>query len=72
MLARGRDRGIETRGPSNHGIVDSIYFRDPNGYVIELCAKRAEHDLLIDPVRNDARGNLKRWTAAKVTPRVQQ
>ena len=28
--------GIETRGISDHGFIDSIYFRDPNGYVIEL------------------------------------
>ena len=41
MLAKGREHGVETRGPSNHGTVDSIYFRNPNGYVIELCAKRA-------------------------------
>ncbi|MDP1901605.1 MAG: VOC family protein [Rubrivivax sp.] len=65
MLAKGRAEGIETRGPSNHGMVDSIYFRDPNGYVIELCAKRPEHDTLMDPARNDARGKLQRWTAAK-------
>src|SRR5436190_2280910 len=40
MLAKGKACGIETRGVSNHGFIDSIYFRDPNGYVIELCAKR--------------------------------
>ena len=42
MLAKGRECNIEVRGPSDHGMIDSIYFRDPNGYVIELCAKRAE------------------------------
>src|SRR5207344_2192836 len=30
MLAKGRAQGIETRGPSDHGMIDSIYFRDPN------------------------------------------
>ena len=70
MLAKGRAHGIETRGPSNHGMVDSIYFRDPNGYVIELCAKRAEHDALMDPATNGARAQLERWTAAhSKTPR---
>ena len=44
MLAKGRELNIEVRGPSDHGMIDSIYFRDPNGYVIELCAKRANHD----------------------------
>ena len=34
---------------SDHGFIDSIYFRDPNGYVIELTAKRANHDEEMDP-----------------------
>lgn len=38
MLARGRAAGVETRGPSDHGFIHSIYFRDPNGYVVELTA----------------------------------
>ncbi len=65
MLAKGREWNIEVRGPSDHGMIDSIYFRDPNGYVIELCAKRANHDAMMDPARNGARGKLQRWTTAK-------
>ena len=65
MLAKGRAQGIECRGPSDHGMIDSIYFRDPNGYVIELCAKRADHDAQMDPAANGARAALDRWTAAK-------
>ena len=65
MLAKGRERGIECRGPSDHGMIDSIYFRDPNGYVIELCAKRADHDAQMDPATNDARATLQRWSQAK-------
>ncbi len=65
MLAKGRERGIETRGPSDHGMIESIYFRDPNGYVIELCAKRPDHDALMDPARNGARATLEHWTGAK-------
>jgi catechol 2,3-dioxygenase-like lactoylglutathione lyase family enzyme len=65
MLAKGRELNIETRGPSDHGMIDSIYFRDPDGYVIELCAKRANHDALMDPGRNGARDKLRRWTVAK-------
>jgi catechol 2,3-dioxygenase-like lactoylglutathione lyase family enzyme len=42
MFEKGRAAGIETRGISNHGFIDSIYFRDPNGYVIELSAKKGE------------------------------
>jgi len=65
MLAKGRAKDIECRGPSDHGIVDSIYFRDPNGYVIELCAKRDDHDVRMDPKANGARAELARWTAGK-------
>ena len=65
MLAKGREWGIETRGPSDHGMIDSIYFRDPNGYVIELCAKREAHDELMDPIGNHARELLQRWTDKK-------
>ena len=65
MIARSREHGIDCRGPSDHGMIDSIYFRDPNGYVIELCAKRADHDALMDPATNGARDALRRWTAGK-------
>ncbi|MGE5816908.1 MAG: VOC family protein, partial [Deltaproteobacteria bacterium] len=66
MLAKGRERGIETRGVSDHGFVQSIYFRDPNGYVIELAAKMPGHDLAMDPARNEARAKLDNWQAAKL------
>ena len=65
MLAKGKAAGIETRGISNHGFIDSVYFRDPNGYVIELCAKRQNHDREMNPEVNGAREKLQRWTAAK-------
>ena len=38
MLAKGKAEGIDTRGVSDHGFIHSIYFRDPNGYVVELVA----------------------------------
>ena len=45
MFKKGQEAGIETRGISDHGSIDSIYFRDPNGYVVELTAKkRITHD----------------------------
>lgn len=65
MLAQGRAAGIETRGISDHGFIESIYFRDPNGYVIELTAKTPGHDEAMDPSRNGARDRLDRWTAAR-------
>lgn len=63
MLAKGKAQGIETRGVSDHGFIHSIYFRDPNGYVIELCAKLANHDAEMNPATNGAHDRLRRWTA---------
>ena len=39
--AKAEDR--EVRGPADHGFVRSIYFSDPNGYVIELTASTGQH-----------------------------
>ena len=36
MFKKGNNWEIETRGIIDHGFIKSIYFRDPNGYVIEL------------------------------------
>ncbi len=44
MMEKGKQAGIETRGISDHDFIHSIYFRDPNGYVIELTAKTATHN----------------------------
>ena len=35
---------LEIRGPSNHEFIESIYLRDPNGYVVEFTAKTSKHD----------------------------
>jgi catechol 2,3-dioxygenase-like lactoylglutathione lyase family enzyme len=67
MFAKGKAEGVETRGVSDHRFIDSIYFRDPNGYVIELCTKREDHDRLMDPATNGAREKLQRWTASRRT-----
>ena len=65
MLAKGQAAGLETRGVSHHGFIDSIYFRDPNGYVIELTAKRPDHESAMDPAQNEARRRLDAWQATK-------
>lgn len=65
MLAKGKTAGIHTRGIANHGFVQSVYFRDPNGYVIELTAKLPGHDNAMDRKTNNARGKLEQWQAAK-------
>ena len=65
MLAKGKAAGVETRGVSDHGFIHSIYFRDPNGYVIELAAKTPAHESAMNPATNGAREKLARWTASK-------
>jgi catechol 2,3-dioxygenase-like lactoylglutathione lyase family enzyme len=65
MFEKGKAAGIETRGISDHHFVDSIYFRDPNGYVIELTAKRPDHDAAMDPRTNGARAVLDQWQREK-------
>jgi len=65
MFAKGKASDIETRGISDHHFVDSIYFRDPNGYVIELTAKRPGHDAAMDPATNGARRVLNEWQSRK-------
>ena len=65
MLAKGKAAGIETRGIIDHHFIHSIYFRDPNGYVIELTAKTPAHARDMDPATNGARAKLDRWQATK-------
>src|SRR6185312_5184888 len=66
MFEKGKRAGIETRGISDHGFIDSIYFRDPNGYVIELTAKREDHERAMDPELNRARRTLEDWRKRNV------
>jgi catechol 2,3-dioxygenase-like lactoylglutathione lyase family enzyme len=65
MLAKGKAAGVETRGPAEHDFIRSIYFRDPNGYVIELTAKSPDHDSQMNPAENGAREKLAAWQATK-------
>lgn len=65
MFDKGKAQGREVRGISDHKFIHSIYFRDPNGYVIELTAKVAGQDGALDPAKNHAREILDTWQAAK-------
>jgi catechol 2,3-dioxygenase-like lactoylglutathione lyase family enzyme len=65
MFDKGKAAGIETRGYADHHFIDSIYFRDPNGYVVELTAKRPDHDAQMDPAKNGASATLARWQETK-------
>ena len=65
MFARGKAQGIETRGITDHGFIHSIYFRDPNGYVIELTTPTGQDGEDAEGARQSARVMLDRWQAAK-------
>jgi len=64
MFAKDKAAGVETRGISDHRFIHSIYFRDPNGYVVELTAKAPGHDEAMDG-RNSAAQKLAAWQARK-------
>lgn len=65
MLAKAKAEGREVRGVSDHGFIHSIYFRDPNGYVIELTAKQPGHERDMDPAVNGARRIVEEWQSQK-------
>ena len=65
MFAKGKAGGVETRGISDHHVINSIYFRDPNGYVVELTAKTPAHDEAMTKGHNSAGHKLKAWQTQK-------
>ncbi len=67
MLAKGKAAGIESRGVADHKFIHSIYFRDPNGYVIELTAKVDGYDEAMKSAGAQAREKLDTWQQSKTT-----
>ncbi len=69
MFEKGKTAGIETRGVSDHGFVHSIYFRDPNGYVIELAAPTNSAADYAMAAERTAHSALAKWQETKPRPR---
>ncbi len=65
MLEKGKAAGVETRGVAEHGFIRSIYFRDPNGYVIELTARTESAEDYAREAERTAHGNLANWQRTK-------
>lgn len=65
MLAKGRAEGREVRRPADHEFIRSIYFRDPNGYVIELTAKVPGREAMMDPAQTKPEILLADWQRRK-------
>ena len=42
MVLKAKSLNIETRGISDHDFIQSVYFRDPNGYVVVTRSTRTQ------------------------------
>lgn len=60
-------RGIEVIGPTNHEIIQSIYFFDPNGHRLELTCVTATDEMMtrLDAVKWDM---LEEWSKTRRAP----
>ncbi|NVJ50561.1 MAG: VOC family protein [Gammaproteobacteria bacterium] len=61
-------KGIEVIGPTNHEIIQSIYFFDPNGHRLELTTVTATEQMMsrLDQVKWDM---LEEWSQTKRAPK---
>lgn len=64
-LQRDTAAGVPVFGPAELEYLTSIYYRDPNGYIIELTCRKEGYDDGMDPSKNDARGILDQWQVDK-------
>ena len=66
--AKVEAEGLEVIGPTDHGIFQSIYFRDPNGHRIELAANTCT-DEEMRKLHEVAPAMLDEWDRTKKAPR---
>ena len=67
LFEKGKDAGIETRGVADHGFIKSIYFRDPNGYVIELTTPSETAAQYAVDSEKKAHASLAKWQENKAS-----
>jgi catechol 2,3-dioxygenase-like lactoylglutathione lyase family enzyme len=65
LAERAKARGMEVRGPSDHGAIVSIYLRDPSGYVVELAVPKPGRADATAAADGEARAILDDWQATK-------
>jgi catechol 2,3-dioxygenase-like lactoylglutathione lyase family enzyme len=65
MYDKGKAAGMETRGVADHEFIESIYFRDPNGYVIELTSPTPDAPDILAKAKTEAHAALKTWQETK-------
>ena len=60
--------GLEVIGPTNHGIFQSIYFRDPNGHRLELVANTCTDEEMAE-LNRVAPAMLEEWSLTRKAPK---
>ena len=58
-------KGLSVEGPIDHGMIQSIYFHDPNGYRLEFCCQGQAEEKVWEDELKAARKNLADWNAWK-------
>lgn len=61
-------KGLEVLGLTNHGVFESIYFFDPNGHRLELCANTGSVEQM-KTLKKIAPEMLEEWSKTKQPPR---
>lgn len=59
--------GVDVLGPTNHGIFQSIYFRDPNGHRLELATNTQTAEEM-QTLHQVAPAMLEEWSRTKKAP----
>jgi catechol 2,3-dioxygenase-like lactoylglutathione lyase family enzyme len=60
--ARLDAKGVPCFGPIDHHFVRSIYMWDPNGLQVEITARTADHDGILEAEEAGARAVLRAWS----------
>lgn len=61
-------KGLDVLGPTNHGIIKSIYFFDPNGHRLELTCITGT-DAQMQQLKEVAPAMLEEWSKTKKAPK---
>ncbi len=62
------DKGLEVLGVTDHGIIQSIYFFDPNGHRLELTCRTGTPEQL-QQLKQVAPTMLEEWSQTKKAPK---
>ncbi|MFT6632090.1 MAG: catechol 2,3-dioxygenase-like lactoylglutathione lyase family enzyme [Bacteriovoracaceae bacterium] len=61
-------QGVDVLGITNHGVFKSIYFFDPNGHRLELCANVGTQEQ-VQKLKDMASDMLDEWSKTKQPPK---